>query len=91
MKLSDYIETLQYLLEKYGDLDCVVWKENDDWDSTEEGWYVTASKSEIENKVFNQVSTYCTYITNQDEKVFCSTNLIGYIDCTKEKVFVVEY
>lgn len=85
MKLSKYIESLQHLLDTDGDMDCVVWEENDDWDSPNEGWYAAVTKRDIEHKI----STVCTYITNQGMKEFCSTNLVGYIDCVKEKVLFV--
>lgn len=90
MKLSDYIESLQYLLEKDGDMDCVVWTENEDFDSTEEGWYSTATKRDIDSSVFDKVSVACSYVDLSNKKQFCSTNMIGYVECQKEKVFVIK-
>lgn len=90
MKLSDYVKQLQAVVDKHGDIDCVNWIENDDWDSPEEGWYAKTSEEDINSEVNSHVSVACTYISNSGEKAYYSKNLQGYIDCKKETVFVVK-
>lgn len=90
MKLSNYIVHLQNTLAHHGDLDCVTWTENDDWDSSTEGWWKSVSEEEMKESIESKIESACTYFNKQSEKLFCSTNDIGYIDCKKEKVFEIK-
>lgn len=90
MKLSDYIEQLQEVINEHGDIDCVNWIENDDWDSPDEGWYAPTTKEDIVSEIQRFVSAVCTTVSSSGEKEYYSKNLSGYIDCRKETVFVVK-
>lgn len=85
IKLSQYIEYLQKIIDKYGDLDCVVWTENDDWDSLTQGWYERYD-GDPEEFISNFA---CTYIDNKGIKQYATINDKGYIDCRQERVFEV--
>lgn len=85
MKLSEYVSKLQSIIQQEGDLECVKWIENDDLDSSLEGWY---ERYEGDGTEF--ISDYaCTYIDSSGHKQFADINQKGYIDCKQERVFEI--
>lgn len=85
MKLSEYITNLQKIIDKYGDIDCVSWINNDDWDSVTDGWFEPYS-GDVEDHVTDFA---CTYIDIEGNKQYATINQKGYIDCVQEYVFEV--
>lgn len=85
MVLSDYIKELEEIISIHGDMDIVTFIESEDWESLNEGEYVSYSADPLNDSV----KTVCTYISNESGKVYASTNDKGYIDCKIEKVFEI--
>lgn len=82
IKLSEYIEQLQKIQEKYGDIDCVRWIENNDWDSSTQGWY-----EPYYDNIEDYVSDFaCVYKDTEGNKRYATTNEKGYIDCQQVNV-----
>lgn len=90
LKLSIYIEELKKILEKHGDIDCVKWIENDDYDSTTDGWYEAMTYTQTLSYLADRIDEIGSYKDTEGEKQYCTSNMFGYIDCNREKAFVIK-
>lgn len=84
MKLTTYIKDLQDIVSEHGNIDCVEWHENDNYDSITEGRYVPFKESAYES-----VKDSLIFKDGNGKRVYCSPNDRGYIDGKVEKVFEV--
>lgn len=86
MKLTDYILHMQKIVEEKGNLEVVRWIDNDDYESTTQGWF-----SSYEDNPKNNVSDFaCTWVNKEGKKEFATINDKGYIDCQIEEVYIVK-